>query len=397
MQIVEKCTGCMACFNACKFDAIKIEQNEKGFYVPKIDETKCKKCGLCKKVCPELNEVNKNEVKNCYAGWTLNKNVRKESTSGGLFAVLATMVLNKGGVVVGAMFDNNFKVVHGIVDKVEDLYKLQGSKYVQSYLGDVYIKAKNYLDSGKFVLFSGVSCQIAGLKNFLNKDYENLITIDVLCHGAPSPKVFSEYLLDKNFKDIKEIKFRAKKPSWTVFSMQIKHGDNKEYSKDTLKDEYIRLFLDDYITNDVCASCKYVGTSRCSDITLADFWGYISEKFSMRNTEKGISLILTNTDKGNKLIESIKDEIILIEKDIEEAKAGNQCLRVPFKKNKNYDNFWNDYIKEGYFSVKNKYFKEKNMKMKRRVSLFINDHAYIIPKKMREKIFSVKYKMKGRM
>lgn len=394
-MLTEKCTGCMACFNICKYSAIDIIQNEKGFYVPKINEEKCKKCGACEFVCPECNEIKKDRYKKIFAAWSNSNDVRKNSTSGGIFFELAKSILYQNGIVVGAIYNEQFEVEHSIIDKFEDLKKIQGSKYVQSKMTDIYSRIKCELEKGKNVLFSGVACQVAGLKKYLGKDYENLITIDVLCHGAPSPQIFKEYVdRKKSSGDILNIRFRYKKPSWTVFSMRIDYKDNKIYQRDTFKDEYIRLFLDDYITNEVCATCKYTGENRVSDLTLADFWGYVSEDFKYRNNEKGISLVLINSRKGDDVFNKIKKNLIIIEKDFSEAKNGNQCLRKPFNKNKNYETFWDDYIKNGYDYVIEKYFIESKMNFKRKLSLTFNDYAFIIPKKIRYKLIEIRTKSK---
>ena len=200
MNITEKCTGCMACYNACPFNAIEIIQNEKGFYEPHIIEEKCKKCKKCVITCPQNNLAEKKENKVVYAAWSNSEIEREESTSGGIFSEIAKKVLEEDGIVVGAIYDENFKVVHGILTNKEDLQKTRGSKYVQSYIGDSFKIVKKYLDEGRKVLFSGVACQIAGLKNFLNKKYNNLITVDVLCHGVPSPMIFEEYKKRHNGK-----------------------------------------------------------------------------------------------------------------------------------------------------------------------------------------------------
>ena len=394
-MLPEKCTGCMACYSICNFDAIKIVQNEKGFYVPQIDKTKCKNCGKCKDTCPENNKIDKEKCKAIYASWSKSNITRKSSTSGGIFSEISKVILKQNGLVVGAMYNEHFEVEHNFIEKIEELNKIQGSKYVQSRIGDVYVRIKCELEKGKKVLFSGVGCQIAGLKKYLKKEYENLITVDVLCHGAPSPRIFKEYIdRKKNNGEISNIRFRYKKPSWTVFSMRIDYKDGKIYQKNTFDDEYIRLFLDDYITNDVCSNCKYTGEERVADITLADFWGYVSEDAKYRNNEKGISLVLINSEKGNAIFNEVKDELVIIEKNIEEAKNGNQCLRKPFTKNKNYESFWKDYKENGYDFVVKKYFIKSKMSLKRRVSLMFNDFAFLIPKKARYKLIELRQKIK---
>lgn len=398
MRVNEKCTGCMACYNACPVGAIEIVQDEKGFYEPKIIKEKCIQCKKCKLVCPEVNSREKNDNPTVYAAWAKQKDIRENSTSGGIFSIIATKVLEADGVVFGAMFDENFKVVHSYVTEIEDLVKFRGSKYVQSFIGGSLKKVEAFLQEGKMVLFSGTACQIAGLLNYLQKDYENLITIDILCHGVPSPKIFKEYIqnINEEKKKIKEIKFRYKKPSWTVFSMKIEYEDGKYYLRDTFKDPYLRGFLEDYITKEICTECQYTGEKRISDITLADFWGYISDQYKTRNNEKGISLILVNTEKGKKILELLKEKIVIRNKTIEEAVRSNQCLKEPFRKNKLYDEFWKEYKENGYETASKKYFKPRKMTLKRKVSLFFNDKAYLIPKKLRIKLINARAANNGR-
>lgn len=204
--------------------------------------------------------------------------------------------------------------------------------------------------------------------------------------------IFEEYKKRHNGNEISNIKFRYKKPSWTIFSMKIDYKNGSSYSNTTYKDEYIRAFLEDYITNEVCCECKYTGKDRVSDITLADFWGYISESFKNRNTEKGISLVMVNTKVGEEYFYKIKERIVYIEKTFEEAAKGNQCLRKPFQKNKLYNEFWKNYFLAGYDDTVKKYIREKNMPLKRKISLIFNDTAWIFPKEIREKLIKIRDK-----
>ena len=392
MKICDNCTGCMCCANICPFGAIEIGTDKYGFYVPKVTTEKCTKCGLCKLKCPQNHTIPKeNNLKKVYASWSIDNNIRQNSTSGGLSYIIAEYIIKKGGIVVGVVFDEKFQVVHKCIDNIEELSKMRGSKYVQSYIGYSFKEIKTYLDNGKIVLFTGTACQISGLNSFLKKEYVNLITLDVLCHGAPSPLFFKDYKdnMEKKGK-INQINFRYKKPSWTIFSMKIDYQNNNKYIKITFKDKFLRAFLNDYITNPSCSNCKYASANRVSDITLADFWGYISEKRKYRNTEKGISLIIVNTEKGKNLIEKNSDKIILIDKTFNEAAEGNQCLRKPFKKNKNFDNFWIDYNEKGYEYVCNKYLENKKDTLKRKTSRFFNDHAYILPKSIRNLLMNLR-------
>ena len=393
MEICTECTGCMCCYNSCPKNAITIIQDKKGFYIPDIDKKKCINCDLCKKICPQNCNIEKNEPKEVIASWSRDKKIRKKSSSGGLAYLISKYILKNNGVVYGVSFDQSFKAQHERITRIEDLYKIQGSKYVQSYVGNSLENVKQDLEENKTVLFTGTACQIAGLKSYLKKEYSNLYTIDVLCHGIPSPRIFEEYLISKNKESITSINFRLKQPSWTKYSIKIDYNKDT-YIKSNFKDKYLRAFLKDYITNECCSSCKYTGKERVSDITLADFWGYVSEKYKYRNTEKGISLVLINNSKGKDLFNKINSEIIFIEKDFEEAALGNQCLRKPFEKNKKYNEFWEDYFKNDFDFVANKYFTPDRLTLKRKVSLFFNNYAFIIPKKIRRKMIEMRRDLK---
>lgn len=390
MQLIseDKCTGCMACYNACPKSAIKIEQNEKGFYIPRIDQKKCVECGICNKTCPQENPVGKNPVRNVYAAWDKNKAQRLKSSSGGIASLLYELYL-QSGVVYGVEFNNNEARFTKVASntKVKDL---RGSKYIQAYVGDIYKDVKASINKGLDVLFIGTPCQIAGLKKYLKEsDPSNLLTVDILCHGAPSPKIFKEYADQFNSK-IKSVNFRNKDHNWTTFNMEIKFDNNTAYKESKLTDKYMRGFLGDLITNDVCENCQYASQDRVSDITLGDFWGYISETKKYRNTEEGISLVMLNTKKGQEAFERIKDRIEYTSKTIEEASHGNKILIRPFKHSPEYKEFWEYYKENGYKKASEKYFVPTKEGGKRMLSLWTNDHAYLMPNFARELFYRLK-------
>ena len=248
MKICEEefCTGCTACVHSCPVHAITIKTDKKGFLRPVIDDSRCIQCGKCNRVCV-VNNPNKHEHKgHVYACWSLDRDKRRRSTSGGLFRLLAEKVLIAGGVVYGAAFDDAMHLVHKRVNNQTALLELLGSKYVQSDLGDIFVQVKEDLKNERTVLFSGVACQIAALKNYLGKDYPNLFCVDVLCHGVPSPLVFKEYLkyMENRYKSkAKIVNFRFKKPNWTVFSMKIKFESGKTYVKSKFRDPFLYFFL----------------------------------------------------------------------------------------------------------------------------------------------------------
>ena len=392
----EKCTGCMLCMNVCPKKAIRIGKDKKGFYIPKIDEN-CIDCNICKKSCPQLNKIKyENKFPKVLASWNKNKMIRKESTSGGVFYALSKYILENHGYVCGVTLDQDMMPKHIMINDINDIKLLMGSKYVQSNVGNIYSVIKQKLKDNQYVLFSGTPCQVAGLKLYLKKDYPNLILIDIICHGIPSPLVYQNYIkfLEKTYNStVTNVNFRYNHNSWTFFNIKINFNNGKEYIKDSNTDPYLLGFLNDYFSKECCHNCNYTTSSRVSDITIADFWGYISETKELRNTEEGISLILINTGKGNNFFKKISKDLIVTEKSLEEAMAGNRCLKSPYGPNKNYIKFWDEYLtssKEKQISFISKYFLPTKIPFKRKISLFINDHSYMIPKLLRKKIYQLK-------
>ncbi len=332
---IKKCTGCSACYNSCGVGAIKMESDENGFLYPKVDESKCVKCLKCQRACPVDN---KSEVKNnplYYICKNKDEDIRKKSSSGGIFTILAQYVVESGGVVYGAGFDNEWKVVHTRADSAETLQCLRGSKYVQSEIGSTFSDVKKDLDNGKKVLFSGTPCQIGGLVGFLGKrEYENLITVDLICHGVPSPKVWKKYLDELNHKYSAtpvEVNFRYKdnhptKPGFSNY-MYVEY-ENSCYKKNRNDDVYWGVFLSDLPLRDSCFDCSFKGKHRQSDFTLADFLGIdrlenIDKDFT---DNKGISLVIVNSEKAQKIFDIVSDKMILRETDFEKSIIKNQMM-----------------------------------------------------------------------
>lgn len=361
----EICTGCMACYNICSKNAINFKEDREGFFRPVINEEKCTKCNRCKRVCPS-NEltIERNMPKKTYACWVKDEELRKGSTSGGIFSALAEVILRKDGVVFGVELNHNLKAIHGVADKMHEVSKFRGSKYVQSEIGTIFKNVKQYLEEERSVLFTGTPCQIAGLYGYLGKDYENLITCDLVCHGVPSPRVYQDYLtyIKKRYKsNPKEIKFRFKKPSWRVFSMYIKFENDREYIKDTNHDPYIVGFLRNYFLRPSCYKCQFTTPQRQGDLTIADFWGYKGP-----HDEKGISLTLANSEKGESVLKECAN-IHIVERTLEEAIAGNACLSHSFDIPQDRAIFWKDYNEKSFEEIIKKYFYPKKLSLKMKI------------------------------
>ncbi len=325
------CTGCRACEKRCPINAIKMVEDKKGFLYPEVDEKICIKCGLCARICPTNNKETEKE-KRAYATYNKDEKIRLDSSSGGIFDILAKHIIKKGGVVFGAAFDKDFNVKHIYIDNIKDVYKLRKSKYVQSDTTDTFETAKKILDEGKYVYYSGTPCQIEGLKSYLGKEYDKLVTQDIICHGVPSPRVWREYLKYKAI-NIQDINFRSKeKSSWEEYQFKIVYNNKEEY-EDHNKNIFMRLFLSDLILRDSCYNCKFKKENRESDFTLADFWG-IDKTNKQMNDHKGISLLIINSPKGQEILKNILNKIEIKEVLFKDAIKGNKSMTVSANKNK---------------------------------------------------------------
>lgn len=358
MKIIDKedCMGCHACFNICPTGAISMIENEKGFKTYKIDKEKCIKCNRCRKVCPVLSKESINNTPKAYACINENEEIKIKSSSGGVFSLLAECILNKNGVVFGAGFDNNWNVKHSYVEKIEDIEKFRGSKYVQSTIGDSYKKAKEFLEIGRYVLFSGTPCQIEGLKAFLGKEYDNLYTQDIICHGVPSPKVWRKYLEFRERKDKNKpngIYFRNKDNGWTTFSMKFDYNKT-EYKEVNNKDLFMEAFLRNTVLRDSCYNCHFKKKHRISDITLADFWG-IDNIVPEMNDNSGASLVIINSEKGDKLFKEIKEKMRIKQVDFEEAIRYNPSMTKSCNMDTKRENFFENLEKMSFDKLVNKY------------------------------------------
>lgn len=347
MNTIEKldkleCCGCGACFQKCPQKAILMKENKEGFLYPIINKEKCINCGLCEKVCPQLKEISRKKIPQAYAVRNKNLEELKNSSSGGVFIILANYVIENRGVVFGATYNENLNVNHIKVKDKEGLKLLQGSKYVQSNINNTYKEAEKELKENKIVLFSGTPCQIAGLNSYLMKDYDNLITCDLVCHGVPSQKLFKKYIefLSEKFKSkVVKYNFRSKnKKGWGLVS-QVETEDGKIRFVEPDFDPYYSNFLSSNTYRESCYKCYYSNYNRVSSITLADYWG-INRIHPNFYSEQGNSLILINDNKGKEILEKIKNEVELIETDLNLAANHNKNLIKPSPRNSIRDNIY---------------------------------------------------------
>ncbi len=342
IKIVEKksCCGCGACANRCPVDAIRMEWDEEGFYYPKVDETACIYCGKCTAACPALNPRSVNDKEpDCYAAYA-DDEIRAVSSSGGIFTLAAEEILDQGGVVAGAAFDEKFRVAHILVDNKKELGRLRSSKYVQSTTDFVYREVEKYLKEGRQVLFTGCGCQVGGLYGFLGKDYDNLFTIDLMCHGGPSPKVFQKYLEEVHKgKQVTYVSFRDKDYFGWSTEMTVKYADGGIYRKRRGEDPYYRAFLPCLSVRPHCQICFYSRLPRQADMTLADFWGV--QKYNPAYTDgKGTSILVTNNQKGRDMLEKIRHRLLLLEPvERKYILTHGQPFAKPFRNNAKRDRF----------------------------------------------------------
>lgn len=334
------CTGCGVCAEVCPTHCISLVDDSEGFRRPIIDASKCTDCGLCRDHCPANHDFHfskRLEQPEVYAAKAHNKDILKESSSGGVFSVLAKYVIDREGSVFGCVLDDHLNPIHVEATAEEEVAAMRGSKYVQSDLGDTFRKAKTLLQDGKHVLYSGTPCQIAGLNSFLGKDYDNLLTVDLICHGVPSNLFFHEYLrwLEKKLKcTISEYRFRDKRRmGWGSYgSMQYeKLQKTKTFTRwlTANNDYYFHYFYlrgDNY--RESCYRCKYAKASREGDFTLGDYWG-IQEFHKEITSRDGVSLVLVSTLKAKRVFSEISQELESVHSELKYAKQHNKNLVAP--------------------------------------------------------------------
>ncbi len=313
IKITDKhnCCGCEACVNACPKQCISFKADNEGFCYPTVDETICVECGACERTCPVLSPYETRKPCKQVAAINPNNQVRSESSSGGIFSMLAENTIKAGGVVFGVRFDENWQAVFDYTETIEGLAAFRGSKYIQARVGRAFIDAKVFLKHGRKVLFTGTSCQIAAMRHFLNRDYDNLLLVDIICHGVPSPKVWGLYLNEVTHnavRAINDVQFRNKKQGWKRFNFDLTYDhQGKKYNISSwfLKNHFMRIFLQDVILRPSCYNCQAKSGRSGSDMTIADFWG-IDRLNPQMDDDGGTSLVLVYTDKGAAAMEALQ-------------------------------------------------------------------------------------------
>lgn len=309
----EKCCGCGACYSCCPQKCISLRVDNEGFLYPFVNEAECIDCNLCKKVCPMLqSRTNDTPNLEVYIAYASDKDIRKNSSSGGMFSLFAEYVIRENGVVIGAAFDEQFTVHHVVVESIDDLSVLRGSKYMQSRIENTYQITKNFLESGRKVLFTGTPCQIEGLNYYLGNNYDNLITVDILCHGVSSPLVWKKYLSEQEKKygaNAQEIIFRHKKYGWKKYAVLLKFFNGNACLNIFSEDSYMRLFLSNICLRPSCHACPFKNLHRNSDISIGDCWGVQAHSPEM-DDDLGTSVVLIHSLKGCNVFEYVSDRIV---------------------------------------------------------------------------------------
>jgi coenzyme F420-reducing hydrogenase beta subunit len=338
VSLPKNCNGCGTCYLRCPKNAIKFKPNIEGFTYPVINNGICIKCGLCTMLCPINNcPSGKDEIPEAYGCFINDNYIHLQSSSGGIFSAIAERIILVGGVVFGAKFNDEFEVIHGYAETIEELSAFRGSKYVQSNSYEMFEQTEKFLASGRKVLFTGTPCQIGGLKAYLNKDYENLYLQDVICHGVPSPKVWEKYVEYRervSGSKIQRIAFRVK--PWKRFSVLFSFENNTEYRREFPDDDFMKLFLHNVDLRNSCYNCAFKSINRLADITLADFWG-IETVLPELDTDDGVSLIFIHSVKGRLLLESVNDLITKKSVNAKEAVIGNSAALYSVRKHPNRD------------------------------------------------------------
>ena len=367
---LEECCGCSACADVCPRDAIQLCSLD-GFLYPEIDEKKCVNCGLCEKVCQFKKE--KKDGSNCVKAYALraaDAGITRVSSSGGIFTLLSDYVLDRGGVVYGAAYDDAMRVCHQRAETPAQRDAMRGSKYIQSDATGIYRMVREDLRSGREVLFTGTPCQVAGLRGFLGREYENLTCVDIICHGVPNPKVWEQfvaYLEQRYGKKLKDYSFRNKDVAWHSYSAKLTFEDGSQVGHNDVTGSYIELFRYDVCMRPSCTRCRYASTNREGDLTIGDFWG-VEKVLPEVDTSQGVSAVMVRSEKGMELLGAVKDRAQMWECQESQITARQPNMSRPSQFSNKAQAFQADWKKEPFETVLKKYIR---VGMNRRIKDFV--------------------------
>lgn len=381
MLVIEdasRCCGCEACVQKCPRNCIEMKADREGFFYPTVDTSECIECGLCNKVCPMQTKSHQdyNAMPKAYAAFVRDDEIRRKSSSGGLFTALASQVIKRNGCVFGAVMSKDCKnVFHTEAQSLSELAAMRGSKYVQSRILDTYKCVEKELKNHRWVLFSGTPCQVEGLRGYLGKEYRNLICVDFICHGVPSPKLWGKYVAYREEcagAPAQRTFFRHKKYGWKTYSVLFEFSNNTEYERILSKDVFGQMFFQNICLRPTCYQCDFKNLHHKSDITLADFWGCWNTCPEM-DDDKGLSLVLVHSDKGAELMEQVSEQLVIKQVD-ESWLNGNKAMIMSSAKPKNRDYFYDKideksigWMAKKYLPLKGKILMVTPISMKNRV------------------------------
>lgn len=363
-----RCCGCEACASVCPVDCLHMRLDGEGFVYPEVNEHVCINCHRCEDVCPISNYRTPDcDVNSAYAVRSKNSDVRLKSSSGGVFYHLTKVILDRGGVIVAPAFNDYFELEHVVICDYYSLNRAIGTKYVQSRMNDIYIRIEKLLKRRVLVYFAGTPCQVLALKRYLGRDYDELITQDLICHGVPSPWLWKKHLeyLSKDDERIEEVDFRDKSSGWRGYSLRVRFANGREYCEPSYSDFYLKAYSKDLSSRPACYECPVKGQCRVSDITLGDFWGIENFVASM-DDDFGTSLVMIHTHKGKELFAHLKDEVDIQEVNCTEALIYNRTALVPPSPSKDRMRFFEELCTNEYMKVMKRYCRDgKLTEMKR--------------------------------
>ena len=393
-ELVKKnCCGCSACVNSCPKKCIAMKPDSEGFWYPVTDENLCIDCKKCERVCPVLNGHKADNQPKAYLVRNRNAALRKSSSSGGFFPAAAEFVIEQGGCVFGAGYDEKFNVRHSFIESMDDITKFNRSKYVQSFIGNTYKQTKDFLENGRTVLFTGTPCQIEGLLTFLGKNYDNLYTMDIICKGVPSPKFWRKYLkwhIKRSKKEIKEVRFREKTYGYGSTTMRVVYADGSEYDEPYDVDPMLQFYSKEMISRPSCYNCRFKGKHRRSSFTAGDYW-YVSGAAPEMDDNIGVTQVLVNNAKAAAAFEQIRKRLDVAELDFDHDSAINGGMMVSSAQpNPRREEMFKDLATMSVYGLQRKYF-PGTFRLKNRIKRQLRPIMYrfgilkVYKKRMRKK------------
>ena len=341
----DKCLGCGACANACPKDAVYMEEDACGVLLPRIDGSKCVACGLCVKVCPVCSPVSLHPEGDCLVAWSTDAQLRNTAASAGIISQLSRLVLTDGGVVFGTRYAHG-RLIFDHMEDEKEIRSFQGSKYVHAHVGDAYRQVRDFLKAGRGVLFPGTPCQIAGLRSFLGRDYENLLTVDLMCHGVTNIQYLNDYLARRGIEDYDSVLFRGQQGQ----RLAVYRGGKLLHLEEKLLSPFYMAYVRGLQHRENCYSCPFASANRCGDLTAGDFWGLKRSEMQADLSDIDFpSLVLVNTEKGRQFLS--RAQIAWEERPLAEAMTGNRQLSTPCKAHPSRAGFLQSYQKGNYHAA----------------------------------------------